>query len=369
MAHVTVLVLHPDAAAAAGPLRSCLAEIRRGLAETHRTGFIAAGADDVRIVAGPPDDTPFGARLRGLASGLAGGLVVLGSGSLPLATRADRAAFLRVAAFGGPRALANSRYSADAVAVGVADVLARLPDLDADNALPRWLAERGGFEVADLAARWRLGVDLDGPLDVLLASLDARWPASLRPASAALSERSARSVAAMDAVREALADRRAEVLVAGRTGSASLRWLERSTAARIRALVEERGLRASSPLALGPPEAHPARSRGARPPVSTLGMLLDLEGPEAFGEIVGRLADAAVVDSRVLLAHHFGVDPARWPSDEDRFASDLLRPDLVVDPWLRALTESAAGSRVPVVLGGHTVVGPGIRLLAGGPRR
>ena len=79
---------------------------------------------------------------------------------------------------------------------------------------------------------------------------------------------------------------------------------------------------------------------------------------------MARLGDAAVVDSRVLLAHRLGADEATWPVAEERFASDLLLPDLVVDPWLRALTAAAADAPIPVVLGGHTLVGPGLRLLA-----
>jgi len=39
--------------------------------------------------------------------------------------------------------------------------------------------------------------------------------------------------------------------------------------------------------------------------------------------------------------------PRRWPDPEDRFASDLLLPATIADPWLRALTESAIASEVP----------------------
>ena len=35
------------------------------------------------------------------------------------------------------------------------------------------------------------------------------------------------------------------------------------------------------------------------------------------------------------------------------------------DPWLRALTTSAAAAPIPIVLGGHTLVGPGLRLALG----
>jgi hypothetical protein len=55
-----------------------------------------------------------------------------------------------------------------------------------------------------------------------------------------------------------------------------------------------------------------------------------------------------------------------WPAAEDRFASDLLLPSVIADPWLRALTSSAAAapSDHPILLGGHTLVNGGLRLLA-----
>ena len=150
-----------------------------------------------------------------------------------------------------------------------------------------------------------------------------------------------------------MADARAELVVSGRTSARELGWLERRTACRVRALVEERGLRAAG-----------ARPSTPRPPGSTLGMLLDRDGPDALGTILARLGDAAVVDSRVLIAHRLGPDERRWPTAEDRFASDLLLTDRVADPWLRALTVSAATAPIPVALGGHTLVGPGLRLVA-----
>jgi hypothetical protein len=56
---------------------------------------------------------------------------------------------------------------------------------------------------------------------------------------------------------------------------------------------------------------------------------------------------------------------AGQPSAEDRFASDLLLPATIADPWLRALTESAtASSGHPILLGGHTLLNGGLRLPA-----
>ena len=96
------------------------------------------------------------------------GLVILGSGSIPLATSADRRAFIDAAGASGRTALANDRFSADIVAIARADELPAIPDLPGDNALPRWLSELAGYEVRDLRRRWRLGVDIDGPQDLVL---------------------------------------------------------------------------------------------------------------------------------------------------------------------------------------------------------
>jgi hypothetical protein len=347
MPSVAVRILHPLPDQTAGPLVRWVTEARATLAQRHRRGFEDAGAKDVAVVAGSADGRTFGSRLRELlAIGGAGGingLVVLGSGSIPLATSADRRAFIEAAGADDRRALANDRFSADIVAIARADALPAIPDLPGDNALPRWLSELAGYEVRDLKRRWRLGVDIDGPQDlVLIGQRDA--PAGTE--IAALLSRLA-------AVREVAGDRRAELLIAGRSSSTTLAWLERHTASRTRALIEERGMRAGS-------------TSNPRPAASVLGALLDRDGPRSFGDHLARLGDGAIVDTRVLLAHRLGPDEAAWPDAEDRFASDLLLPDQISDPWLRALTASAAAAPFPILLGGHTLVGPGVRLVMSG---
>jgi hypothetical protein len=360
-----VIIFHVEAPNGAGPLVRALAEARRELAEGHREAFLAAGADEAEIVAGAPDRLSFGERLAGAirarsapAGGAApggraapGGLIVLGSGSIPLTRAADLRRFVEIAAGPGGHALANNRYSADVVAISRVADLAELPPLPADNALPRWLEERAGVAVADLRSRWRLGVDIDTPLDLLVVG----GPAARRIHATAplVGERLA-------ALADVLTNRRAELLVAGRVSAATLRWLESGVACRVRALVEERGLRAASRL------AQSGATTGSRPPRSVLGELLDRDGPESLAATVAKLADAAVIDTRVLLAHRHGADEGAWPAAEDRFASDLLLTESIADPWLRALTQSAAGHPAtgPILLGGHTLVNGGLRLLA-----
>jgi hypothetical protein len=368
---VSVRILHPEPGPAAGPIERWVGASRATLADRHRTAFLDAGATDAIVLSGPPDDTPFGARLRAIVrADRPAGLVVLGSGAMPLATGRDYRDLVTAAGAGGRTALANNRYSADVVAVACAEVLADLPDLPGDNALPRWLEETAGFAVSDLRHRWRLAVDVDGPLELVLLGGVAAAPPGVDLGGVR---------AALDGVRAVAADRRAELVVAGRVSVATLGWLERGIPARVRAIVEERGLRAATRLAQAPSSGAPtdgpagARTDGPvgrqRPPASLLGELLQRDGPGALGSVLGRLGDAAVIDTRVLLAHRLGADDAAWPPPEDRFASDLLLPDGIGDPWLRELTAAAAGASLPILLGGHSLVSPGLRLLLGRTRR
>lgn len=347
MPSVAVRILHPLPDPSAGPLVRWVAEARATLAQRHRRGFEDAGAKDVAVIAGSADGRTFGSRLRELltigGAGGIGGLVILGSGSIPLATSGDRRAFIDAAGANGRTALANDRFSADIVAIARADALPAIPDLPGDNALPRWLSELAGYEVRDLKRRWRLGVDIDGPQDlVLIGQRDA--PAGTEMATL---------LSRLAAVREVAGDRRAELLIAGRSSSTTLAWLERNTSSRTRALIEERGMRAGA-------------TSNRRSVASILGALLDRDGASSLGDHVARLTDAGIVDSRVLLAHRLGPDETAWPGPEDRFASDLLLPDRITDPWLRELTASAAAAPIPILLGGHTLVGPGVRLIMGG---
>jgi CTP:molybdopterin cytidylyltransferase MocA len=369
---VLVLIFHSTAPTGAGPLVGALAEARGALAQRQCAAFLAAGADAAQVVAGPPDGLTFGERLAAGIASVAGtghghgvgGLVVLGSGSIPLATAADLRRFVEVAAGPGGHAIANNRYSADVVAISRVADLAGLPPLPADNALPRWLEERAGVAVTDLRSRWRLGIDIDTPLDLML----------LRdPAAGALHTTAPLFGERLEALTDVLSNRRAELLVAGRVSATTLTWLQRGVACRVRALVEERGLKAASQLAQSRATAGATNRLAAgpttnsRPPRSVLGELLERDGPEALAAIVARLADAAVIDSRVLMGHRFGPSESSWPAPEDRFASDLLLTAAIANPWLRALTASAASAAsapTPILLGGHTLVNGGLRLLA-----
>lgn len=357
MAGPTVLIFHRPAAASEPPLVRLLASVRQRLADQQSELFRRAGAGRIRIIEG--GDGSFGESLAGLAP-RTGGLIVLGSGAVPRLNGRDASLLVAVASSGERRALTNNRYSSDICAVGLASALRDLPPLPNDNALPRWLEERAGFGVADMPARDRLALDLDTPIDIALAALASgspRWMAEVAAAEGLAVPRYAE-------IRQLAADPLRELLVFGRSGSRTMAWLERNVRCRVRFLSEERGLRASTPLAMGgAPGIVPTRS-----PRASLGRLLERAGPGSLAEVVADLADGAIVDTRVLLAHRLGADEAGWPSAADRFASDLHRAVEVSDPWLRELTTSAAASSLPILLGAHTLVGPGVKLLLSGAR-
>lgn len=347
------------------PLTHLLAEARHRLVARQIRLFVAAGAARVIVVPGREDGSAesFGERLVRLIheEGIDRGVVLLGSGAVPLLRGLDARRLVDAASASGRVALTNNRYSSDVCAVSDAAALRELPPLPSDNALPRWLEERAGFTVRELAARDRLAIDLDTPLDLALLSL---VPGAARALRELAGERQIR-VPRLNELRALAADPRRELLVFGRSSARTLRWLERNVRCRVRFLAEERGLRASSPFAIGdvPVAATAGRSRD---PAATLGLLLEQRSPGELASIVGELADGAVVDSRVLMAHRFGADEDAWPSAEDRFASDLLESRSISDNWLRALTISAAEAPIPIQLGAHTLVGPGVPLILRG---
>jgi CTP:molybdopterin cytidylyltransferase MocA len=345
MGEATVIILHPPPDGD-GPLTTLLDDARSRLADHQAALFADAGATRVSVDR-RPRSAAFGTRLDELAESIEGGIVLIGAGGVPRLRAADARLLVEAAKGHGRAALTNNRYSSDVLAVADAGLLRGLGEERGDNALPRRLAERG-VAMAELPGRDRLAVDLDTPLDLALLALSPDLPDPLRPLAAA----PGLSVPRLVELRALAANPRAELLVFGRSSAHSLAWLERRTACRIRFLAEERGLR-TAPL-----EQRPARA--------TLGRLLAVRGPAALASIVAELADGAILDSRVLLADRIGRDEGAWPCPEDRYASDLLRPADISDGWLRSLTASAAGADLPILLGGHTLVGPGLSLLLGG---
>ncbi len=254
----------------------------------------------------------------------------------------------------------NNRFSTDAFVVA-GDLEAALAALEAcptDNAAVRAL-EAGGFAVRDLAAAPWSRFDVDTPLDLALLRLAATLPGGRRPseavarflAMAQLPGGRGLDVPRLDDLGAVIRDRDAELVVAGRVPASTIAFLETETACRVRAFVEERGMRSA---------------RGTAVPRSLLATLMERTSPAELIAELAALGDAVVLDTRVLMAARGGsADAAAWPPEEERFASDFGDHARIATPWLAELTRAAAEASVPVLLGGHALVSDGLRLLVG----
>ncbi len=271
-------------------------------------------------------------------------LLYCGAGSAPLLdVRAIDALVAPILPAAEGVCVTNNRFSADLFALSPASLIARLDPLpDSDNAVPRRLREQHGVEVIEPPRTLETQYNLDSPADLIALHLSER----AQPRLAAVI---AEAGLDLDRVRRAarlFIDRTAEVLVAGRVSSRTWQYLESEAACRVRLLAEERGMQAAGTDADGT-----ARS--------LLGQWIAEAGAaRAFGTLLPELCDAAFIDIRPALVH-LGLRPSRG----DRFAADLGLAAQIEDARLREIVEAANAAPVPVVLGGHSLVGSVIPLL------
>ena len=310
-------------------------------------GSAFVGLDGVEVVIDSVR-RPFGVRLKTLLAGATPeGLCYAGSG-MPLMTADDwRDLRGRIAA---GETVANNLYSSDVLATGAPHALSRVPDGLGDNGLGLYLRDEAGFDVAVLPRSAAALLDIDTPADLAVLALCREVPhfaiggalAALLSAGKPAGDDPALVPSDLDTATGLLTQRGTDVLVIGRVGSAVWQALESETATRVRVVSEERGLR-------GRPDEQ-ARS--------LLGFHLGAVGPGQLVEALAELADAVFLDTRPLFAH------LQWqPSRADRFASDAGDWRSIVHTELRAFTRAAVESRVPFVLGGHSLVSGGMLAL------
>lgn len=283
----------------------------------------------------------FGRRLAGVIRqhGLRS-VVYMGGGSLPLLSTEEFGAIALAAGEG--RGVTNNAYSSDLVAFSVSErVLDVIAGVDRDNSLSRALAEQAGLQVEPLGRTPSTQMDIDSPTDLAVLSLTGQGGTRLRAYLGALGL----DPSPYQRVLPLFTDTRAQIVVAGRVGSQAWQYLERETACRVRLFAEERGMEAEGRAADGT-----ARS--------LLGFFLASAGRERFFAALAELGDAAFIDTRVLLAHN-----RLETSAEDRFLSDLGRWREIGEPFLRDFTRAAAEARIPVLLGGHSLMSGGLMAL------
>lgn len=235
----------------------------------------------------------------------------------------------------------NNLFSSDWVGFSPAEALEKISPPSSDNDLAWRLWDEAGLTPITPPVSTVTVFDIDTPSDLLilkaypgfegrLASLLKELPIDAEPVWKFV---------------DILKDENAFILAAGRVPGYAWERLERETLCRTRVISEERGMRSSGRLSRGEVR-------------SVLGYLVDALGPEGFFQKVAEMAQGAIIDTRVLMAHW-----RIWPPEEERFASDLLLPEEINEPRLRDFTRAARETPIPVLLGGHSLVCGGIMAL------
>jgi hypothetical protein len=285
----------------------------------------------------------FGRRLAGLLEHYGARRVLYSGGAAAPLVNSERwrEVLARLAA-AEQLVMTNNLHSCDWVGFTPAtEVLSLIARQTGDNAIAWALAHEAGLPVESLPASAATRFDLDTPADLLIAQRHHGIGPHLRRYLSGLDW----DAPQVDGVLAEMAREGGSLMLAGRVSEVAWAALEQATRCWVRAFAEERGMRAS-----GRQERGQVRS--------LLADYLELAGAERFFAELAELAHGVLLDSRVILAAR-----SLRPSTADRFNSDLLRWDAVKDPFLRRFTRAAAEARLPVVLGGQSVVAGGLMAL------
>lgn len=262
----------------------------------------------------------------------------IGGGSLPLLSTAEIAQISHQVLSVDAVVVTNNLYSSDLVAFSPGVAIDRISPPLTDNNLAYALHHEAGLPSRPLPRSVSMLMDLDTPTDLTILqthpNVGRHVLAFVRKLN--LDTRN------IDAVVSVMNDPSRQLLVAGRVSADVWAYVEKNTACQTRVLAEERGMRASGRDLSGQVR-------------SLMGFLIEERGPRGFFEALGEMADAALIDSRVIF-HHFG----RSLPASDRFNCDLLRPEEIKDAFAREFAAAAREAPMPVVLGGHTVVAGGL---------
>ncbi len=289
-----------------------------------------------------PGDRPFefGARLTGLIRRhQVSRLLYVGAGAAPLMSTAGWEAVLTAFAEIEVGLLTNNLHSSDWIAVAPAEVISayahRLPT---DNAMAWVLHREAGLPARVWPRSTASLLDLDTPVDALIAAQHPQAPAALREAVA----RTGWDPSRVRRIQTLLRTPGSRLILAGRVPSWAWVALERHAQIWTRVFSEERGMQASARM-------HRGEVR------SLVYAYLQTVGPRRFFETLAELADGALLDIRVWMAA-----AGRWPSPADRYAADLFAISEIHDPMIREWIEAAAQAPLTLLVGGHTLVAAGL---------
>jgi hypothetical protein len=286
------------------------------------------------------NETPFhfGKTLqRVIAKETLDGLLYFGSGAGGLLTVEQIARLINFASRVEQGALFNNFYSCDFCAVSGAQRLLEIDIPEIDNSLGFSLADHG-IPSFSLPRTVETQFDIDTPTDLVLLAAAGRGGDAMRAFLVVQSL----NHSMLENLLTVLADRKAHLTLIGRMNPMTWAHFEWEIACRTSAYSEGRGMR-----------AYPSGK------TLLLASMPKEMGLDSFFDRLAQSTDAAIIDTRPMLALGGPLPPMA-----DRFASDLLRPELVENPLWKAFTRAAIDSQIPILLGGHSLVSGGLYLLA-----
>jgi len=264
-------------------------------------------------------------------------IVYFGSGSGTLLSTGQMEDIVSFAQRTETAALFNNFYSCDFAVFTDTSSLLRLSLPERDNGIGFVLAD-SGVSCHSLPRSLESQFDLDTPIDFLLLKEAGRGGPQLKE----FLVRQSFDHPSLQQVSEVLIERTALVYLVGRVSPVTWQAFEQQVACRTAGIIEGRGMKAYV---------------DRQPPV--LSNLFREDGFGAFFNALEKSADAAIIDSRPLLALN-GV----LPSPRERFSSDLYRVSELTDPAWIEFTQHASNCSIPILLGGHSMVSGGLYLLS-----
>ena len=238
-----------------------------------------------------------------------------------------------------PAVYSNNAVSADIVAFTPGSLINLITPPERDNNLVLAFREVAGAGHRLLKACSGFLFDVDTPADLLILADSPQAGPKVREALQRLNLDLSRLQRVKEVLKNGDYD---DLLLLGRVGAPVITRINQTCKVRLRVFSEERGMKA-----LG---------RDTRGEVVSLpGFFLQETGPRRFIQYIESVCKAAILDTRVLMAH---LKPDI--SAGDRYLSDMGRWREMKEPFFREFTRYATCSAIPILLGGHSLVLGGI---------
>lgn len=278
-------------------------------------------------------------------------VLVCGGGSTPLVRREELKNVCRKLIFTGEKPLlyANNPQSGDIVAFKPGSAIRDMEPPSSDNALVMGLRYEVGLPFSLIPLSTGILFDLDTPAELFILLEDYQQGNRIKNLIQDLeleqSEAVFEGLKRLQELKKVLSGNYKDVNLIGRISGSMMTHVNENIKCRLRVFSEERGMKA-----MGRVEEMKVKS--------LLGYFIEEAGLDGFFNYLEALGKGCIIDSRVIF-HHFGAGNLAG----DRFYSDLFLPGEIKDDFVREFTLRAKNSKIPILLGGHSLVSGGLYAL------